>query len=169
TCISGSCVNANGTVLSVTGATIPVLFVPCGNGTNTNCTEATARSSCTSIGRQLVSHASNGINGVSSLGATQSCYWSISYFTNSSPDVAGQCLIGVSNAQWSNCCTLSQWHGNTVRVPTTLGTQFGYGSSNDTGYRSNLTNTSGTRWGCIPNGNAASALSGCSRYYVACR
>jgi hypothetical protein len=162
-------VNANGTVLSVTGTTIPVLFVLCGNGTNTNCTEPVARASCTNIGRQLVSHASDGINGVSTLGATSSCYWSISYFTNSSTDVAGQCLIGVSNAQWSSCCTRSQWHGNTVRVPSTLGQQFGYASSNDTGYRSNLANVAGTQWGCVPNGSSGAALSGCSRYYVACR
>ena len=68
-----------------------------------------------------------------------------------------------------NCCGTSSWHGNTVRVPTTLGQQFGYVSSNDTGYRSGLSNTAGTQWGCVSNATAASPLSGCSTYYVACR
>jgi hypothetical protein len=168
-CIAGTCLSANGTVLSVTGATIPVLFVPCGSGNISGCTEPVARASCTNIGRLLVSHASDGVNGVSSLGASASCQWSISYYTNSSTAVAGQCLVGVSNAQWSDCCTLSNWHGNTVRVPTTLGQQFGYIDPGNTGYRGDLTNAQGTPWGCTDVGSPASATSGCTTYYVACR
>jgi len=168
-CIAGACVNANGTVLSTGGQTIPVLFVPCGSGSISGCTEPVARASCTSIGRQLVSHASDGVNGVSSLGATASCQHSISYYTNSSPTVAGQCLVGVSNAQWSDCCTRSRWHGNTVRVPTTLGQVFGYVNTSNSGYRSDLPNAQGTPWGCTDVGSPASATSGCTTYYVACR
>jgi hypothetical protein len=75
----------------------------------------------------------------------------------------------VSNSQWSDCCGLSTWHGNTVRVPSTLNTQFGYVDPSNTGYRGNLTNAAGTQWGCVSNATAASPLSGCTTYYVACR
>jgi hypothetical protein len=116
-----------------------------------------------------VSHASNTTSGVISLGATSSCYWSVSYYTNSSSAVAGQCLVGVSNAQWSNCCNIGSWHGNVLSVPTTLGQQFGYTSTNDTGHNGGLTNTSGTTWGCQGSTQPPPARSGCTTYYVACR
>jgi hypothetical protein len=62
-----------------------------------------------------------------------------------------------------------RWHGNTVRVPTTLGQQFGYVDPGNTGYRGDLTNAQGTPWGCTDVGSPASATSGCTTYYVACR
>jgi len=167
--VDEGCVGSGtGTVRNVNGTTSAITYAQCGNGTNTNCTQAVAWSSCTSIGKKLVSHASNGGTNVVSLGATSSCYWSISYYTNASPGVAGQCLIGVSNSNWSGCCGTSSWHGNIVQIPATLNQQFGYDSSNDTGYTSGLSNVSGTTWGCIANTAAPPASGSCSRYYVAC-
>jgi hypothetical protein len=163
------CADANGTVLDVSGASLPVLIVPCGTGSVTGCTEAVARSSCTNLGRRLVSHASDGNTSVVSLGATVSCNFSISYFTNNNPAAANQCLVGVSNSGWSQCCTLTNWHGNTVRIPAALGQQFGYVWSSNSGYRSNLNNVTGTAWGCNNLSEPAQALSGCTTYFVACR
>ncbi len=170
-CSAGKCVpnGGTGTVRDVNGNIGSVTYVKCGNGSNTNCTQAVAESSCTALGMKLVSHASDGTAGVVSLGATNSCQWSISYFTNNDPAVAGQCLIGMSNASWSSCCTLGQWHGNIVTVPATLGTQFGYVNSANTGYNSNLTNVSGTTWGCVTSSTTPPARSGCTTYYVACK
>jgi hypothetical protein len=168
-CSGGKCTTGGGGTVRYTNQTIAnIVYVPCGNGTNTNCTEPTAETSCTNIGKKLVSHASNGTSAVVSLGATTSCYWDISYFTNNNPQVAGQCLIGVSNAQWSSCCGTTEWHGNIVTVPTTLGQQFGYVNSTDSGYNSNLSNVTGTTWGCQLNSQAPPARSGCGTYYVAC-
>jgi large repetitive protein len=163
-----SCQSANATVRDVAGTWSPSTLVPCGNGTNTNCTQAVAETSCTSIGKRLVSHASNGTAAVISLGATNSCYWSISYFTNTSSTLAGQCLIGVSNETWSNCCGTTNWHGNIVTIPTTLSQQYGYTSVNDSGYSASMSNVSGTTWGCIPTTTAPPARAGCTTYYVAC-
>jgi hypothetical protein len=169
-CLGGKCSSATGggTVRYTNGTITNVTYVPCGNGTNTNCTEPVAETSCTNIGLKLVSHASNGTSAVVSLGATISCEWDISYFTNNNPAVAGQCLIGVSNAQWSSCCGTTEWHGNIVTVPTTLGQQFGYVYSGDSGYNAQLSNVSGTTWGCQTNSTAPPARSGCTTYYVAC-
>lgn len=169
-CSGGSCTTVGGgTVRDVNGVVSPVTFVKCGSGAAGACTETVAEASCQSLGLKLVSHASNGTVAVTSLGATTSCYWSISYFTNNNPAVAGQCLVGVSNAQWTSCCGTSQWHGNTVQVPATLGQQFGYVSTNDTGYNGGLVNTSGTTWGCIANSSPASSGGGCTTYWVACK
>jgi hypothetical protein len=170
-CVAGTCKTPvlSGTVADVNGVFSNVTFVKCGNGTNTNCTEPVAESSCTAIGRKLVSHASNGTNAVTSLGATNSCQWSISYFTNYDPLVAGQCLVGVSNAQWTTCCNTTQWHGNIVTVPAQTGVQFGFVNSGNTGYNAGLTNTSGTTWGCQTNATAVPVRAGCTNYYVACR
>ena len=151
------------------GVVANVKYVKCGNGTNTNCTETVAETSCTAVGLKLVSHASDGTNAVVSLGATASCQWSISYFTNSDPAVANQCLVGVSNAQWSGCCGVGSWHGNTVTVPATLGQQFGYVDPSNSGYNGALTNTTGTTWGCQTNATNAPARAGCTTYYVACK
>jgi hypothetical protein len=168
-CSGGKCSTGGGGTVRYTNGTIsPVTYVPCGNGTNSNCTESVAQSSCTNIGLKLVSHASNGTTAVVSLGATSSCYYSISYFTNNDPNVAGKCLIGVSNAIWTSCCGTSSWHGNIVTVPTTLGQQFGYVYSSDSGYNSNLANTTGTTWGCLANTSPPPSRTGCTTYYVAC-
>jgi hypothetical protein len=56
-----------------------------------------------------------------------------------------------------------------VRIPGSLGQQFGFVANGNTGYRSNLTNTGGTTWGCQATNTAAGALSGCTTYFVACR
>jgi len=166
---STSVVTADGTVLDVNGVSHTILYELCGNGTNTNCTAAVAAASCTNVGRKLVSHASDGSSSVVSLGATQSCQWSISYFTNSSSTVAGQCLIGVSNDDWSQCCTPANWHGNIVQVPTTLNQQFGYVDPNNSGYNAGKSNVPGTEWGCIAVSQAPpTGPGGCTQYYVAC-
>jgi hypothetical protein len=169
-CSGGSCttVTGGGTVYFTNGTIGDVTYVPCGNGTNTNCTETVAQTSCTNIGLKLVSHASNGTASVVSLGATVSCEWDISYFTNTDSAVAGQCLVGVSNAIWTSCCGVTEWHGNIVTVPATLNQQFGYVYTTDSGYQSMLSNVSGTTWGCQTNATNVPARSGCSTYYVAC-
>lgn len=169
-CAGGNCttVGGGGTVRDVNGVISNVTYVKCGNGTSGNCTEPAAEASCTGIGLKLVSHASNGTSGVVSLGATVSCNWSVSYFTNNDAAVAGQCLVAISNAQWSSCCTLGSWHGNTLTVPVTLGQQFGYVAIGNSGYNGGLVNTSGSTWGCNPNATAVPAA-GCSTYYVACK
>jgi hypothetical protein len=163
-----TCQPSNGTVLDVGGTSHPIMMVPCGNGTVTNCVEAVAQTSCTSLGLKLVSHASDGTSSVMSLGATSSCQWSISYFTNTAQALAGQCLIGVSNAYWSSCCTATRWHGNTVTIPATVGQQFGFDYPANSGYQAGLSNVSGTTWGCIPIASAPPARAGCTTYYVAC-
>jgi hypothetical protein len=81
----------------------------------------------------------------------------------------GNVCGSVSNAQWSQCCTLNSWHGNTVTVPTTLGQQFGYIDPSNTGYNGGLTNTTGERWGCQDRTTPAPSFGGCTVHYVACR
>ncbi len=170
-CSGGKCSSGGGGTVRLTNGTIvPVTYVPCGNGTNTNCTEPVAETSCTSIGLKLISHASDGTAAVVSLGATTSCFYSISYFTNNNPAVAGQCLAGVSNAHWTgSCCANTLWHGNVVTVPTTLGQQFGWVASSDSGYNVNLTNTDGTHFACVSLSTPVPAHTGCTTYYVACK
>jgi len=167
-CVNGACVPATGTVTDVMGVVHPIMMVPCGNGTLSNCTQAVAESSCTAIGRKVVSHASDGTTGVISLGATVSCEWSVGYFVNSSQALAGQCLIGLSNASWTQCCGLTMWHGNILTIPTTLGQQFGYIYSTEIGYSSSMTNQTGLTWGCIAKTSAPSVTGSCSVYNVAC-
>ncbi|MBX5482180.1 MAG: hypothetical protein IRZ16_10145 [Myxococcaceae bacterium] len=166
--IQVTCNTNTGFVFDVAGNQLPVMFVPCGNGTSGNCTQAVAESSCAAIGRKLVSHASNGTSTIASLGATNSCNFSISYFINFSPAFAGQCLVGVSNAAWSSCCGTNSWHGNTVTIPTTLGQQFGFVNSSNSGYDPTKSNVSGTTWGCYSSSTAAGSRTGCTVYNVAC-
>jgi hypothetical protein len=169
-CYNGMCQGTGGgTVYDVNGNVFPVVYVPCGNGQISSCTETAAENSCVGIGKKLISHGSNGTNAVVSLGATTSCNWSISYFTNLNPALANQCLVGVSNAQWSSCCGTSSWHGNTVTVPNTLGQQFGFVNPGNSGYKANFSNVSGTTWGCQSNGTPPPPRMGCSTYYVACK
>jgi hypothetical protein len=169
-CSGGTCTSVGGgTVRDVNGIVSPVTYVKCGSGVAGACTEPVAEASCQGLGLKLVSHASNGTVAVVSLGATTSCNWSISYFTNNDPAVAGQCLVGVSNAQWTNCCGLGSWHGNVVTVPVTLGQQFGFVNSSNSGYNGGLVNTSGVTFGCNPNATAAPSGGGCTSYWVACK
>jgi hypothetical protein len=171
-CTNGVCVPATGMVRNVAGQSIPIIMVPCGNGTTSNCTLTVAEASCTSIGKKLVSHATDGGTSLVSLGATVSCHFSISYFTNTSASLAGQCLIGISNASWSSlsCCQSTMWHGNIVQIPTTLGQQFGFVYAGDSGYTPGLANVTGSTWGCQNATVAPSVIGpgGCSVYNVAC-
>jgi len=114
-----------------------------------------------------VSHASNGNTQVLTLGATASCYFSISYFTVNQSMPVGSCLVGVSNLDWSSCCGGGQWHGNTIPFGQPNQT-FGYVYSSDSGYVSTNTNVGGTTWGCLAVSTAASNYTGCSMQYVAC-
>lgn len=156
-----------GSVMRVDGSTVDVEFVACGEGT-TNCTADAARQACQTVGKRVVSHASDGSDTVYSLGATQSCQWSIGYYNSDQNLPEGACLAGVSNLDWSNCCGPTQWHGNTVPFPAS-GTVFGYVDISNSGYFSGQPNTSGTTWGCQNLASPASTPSPtCTSVYVAC-
>ena len=151
----------HGTVRKVDGTWIDVTYEICGN----SCTASQAKAACTSIGKKVVSHASNGTSEVYSLGATYSCQHSISYYTVDVSMSSNQCLIGISNLDWSGCCNYSQWHGNTVNfgAPNDI---FGYVQSGNTGYVSSYNNNSASTRGR----GLTSPLphSSCNEYYVAC-
>jgi hypothetical protein len=156
-----------GTVRHTGGAWLPVTYVTCGSGTPGTCNATVAKTSCTTIGQKVVSHASNGTTEVYSLGATASCYWDASYFTIAATMASTDCLVGISNLEWSSCCGTSSWHGNTLAFGA-AGVIFGYVRSSDSGYVSTYPNVSGTTWGCTSEGSAASNRSGCTTQYVAC-
>ncbi|MEC8276208.1 MAG: hypothetical protein VX026_00730 [Myxococcota bacterium] len=153
----------HGTVRKINGTWIDVTYEPCGN----SCTASQAKAACTSIGKKVVSHASNGTSEVYSLGATYSCQHSISYYTVDVSMSSNQCLIGISNLDWSGCCNYSQWHGNTVNfgAPNDI---FGYVQSGNTGYVSSYNNNSASTWGCHGLTSPAAPYSSCNEYYVAC-
>lgn len=156
-----------GTVRLTGGGTVPVQYFPCGTGVPGTCTAAAARTTCQSAGLKVVSHASDGSATVASLGAAASCQWSISYFTVNTSMPAGACLVGVSNLDWSSCCTLSNWHGNTVGFGAP-GAIFGYVNSGNSGYVPANPNVSGQTWGCVALSTPAGNLGGCTQQYVAC-
>lgn len=156
-----------GTVRTTAGGALSVQYALCGNGSPGSCTAAAARSSCQAIGRRVVSHASDGSSTVVSLGAALSCQWSISYFTVDVQMPAGSCLVGVSNLDWNSCCTLAEWHGNTVAFGAP-GATFGYVDPGNSGYNGALPNVAGERWGCVPLAQSATNLGGCTQQYVAC-
>jgi hypothetical protein len=157
---------APGTVLQVDGSAIDVEFVPCGTG-NDSCTADAARQACQDVGKRVVSHASDGSPTVQSLGATSSCQWSIGYYNADTALPDGACLAGVSNLDWSSCCTTDLWHGNTVPFPEP-GTTFGFVNESNSGYFSELPNQTGTTWGCQSLDSPASAFGSCTTLYVAC-
>ena len=146
------------------GTWIDVTYEVCGSGSS--CTANDAKSACTAVGKKVVSHGSDGTTEVKSLGATSSCNWSVSYFTVNETKTSSECLVGISNLEWSSCCGTSSWHGNTLSFAS-AGTQFGYVSSSSSGYQSSYTNSSGTTWGCSSESTSASSSS-CSTLYVAC-
>lgn len=117
----------------------------------------------------MVSHASDGSESVYSLGATQSCNWSIGYYNSDQNLPEGACLAGISNLDWSSCCGLTAWHGNTVPIPE-AGTVFGYVDTSDSGYFAEQPNSSGAAWGCQALTTPADTLSPptCTSLYVAC-
>ena len=153
----------NGTVRRIDGTWIDVTYELCGS----SCTASQAKAACTSIGKKVVSHASNGTSEVYNLGATDSCNFSISYFTVDVAMASNQCLVGISNLEWSGCCGTSSWHGNTVSFgsPNAI---FGCVNAGNSGYVSSYSNNSGNIWGCQSEGSTASSFGGCSEYYVAC-
>ena len=158
---------AAGRVMRVDGSTVDVEFVPCGEGT-TNCTADAARQACETVGKRVVSHASDGSSSVYSLGATQSCQWSIGYYNSDQDLPEGACLAGVSNLDWTSCCGPSDWHGNTVPFPE-AGTAFGYVDPGNSGYFADQPNSGGASWGCQDlNSPAATISPTCTSHYVAC-
>jgi hypothetical protein len=156
-----------GTVRRTDGTWLPVTYQLCGTGAPGSCTASAAKAACTAIGQKVVSHASAGTTEVLSLGATTSCMWSTSYFTVSTTMPSTSCLVGISNLEWSSCCTTDQWHGNTLAFGA-AGSIFGYVYSSNSGYVSTYPNVSGQAWGCDPETSAATNLSGCTTQYVAC-
>jgi hypothetical protein len=119
------------------------------------------------VGLKVVSHASDGTSTVASLGATSSCYWSISYFTVNTQMPMGACLVGVSNLDFGGCCTLGSWHGLTVDFGAPNAT-FGYVSANDSGYVAPNPNVFGANWGCTAESTPAANKAGCTQQFVAC-
>jgi len=167
-CTGGSSGGATGTARRVDGTWIPIQYVLCGSGSPGTCTASVAKSSCTSLGQKVVSHASDGTTEVLSLGATNSCLWSVSYFTVDVSMPPTSCLAGISNLEWTgSCCPTTQWHGNTLLFGT-VSTIFGYVNVSNSGYVSTYPNVEGERWGCMEKSRAAENLTGCTTQYVAC-
>ncbi len=161
------CAIPSGTARLTNGGFINVQYYPCGSGAPGQCTAATAQTTCQNVAQKVVSHASNGTSTVASLGATSSCYWSVSYYTVNQNMPAGSCLVGVANLMWSSCCGLSSWHGNTLDFGA-MNQTFGYVYQSDSGYVSQNPNITGTKWGCLSIGTAAQNWSNCTTQYVAC-
>lgn len=136
-------------------------------GTGTTCTAADAKDACEAVGLRVASHASDDTDDVASLGATNSCYWSVSYYINTDKMAASDCLVGISNLDWSDCCGLNQWHGNTMPfgAPDEV---FGYVHSSSTGLVNDYPNVSGSNWGCNSLTTPASVLGTCTDLLVAC-
>jgi hypothetical protein len=146
---------------------VPVQYYPCGNGMAGQCTATAAQNACTAVGQRVVSHASNGTSSVFSLGATMSCSWSVSYYTVTKMMSPGDCLVAISNLEWSQCCGTTTWHGNTIPFGAVNQT-FGYCAPGESGYVSTNPNVSGGTWGCQSLSQAAANGPGCTSYYVAC-
>ncbi|MBW2454449.1 MAG: hypothetical protein JRI68_08055 [Deltaproteobacteria bacterium] len=161
------CAIPSGTARLVNGGFINVQYHLCGSGVPGQCTAAVAQTTCQQVGQKVVSHASNGTSTVASLGATASCYFSISYFTVNQVMPPGSCFVGVSNLMWSSCCNTSAWHGNTLDFGAPNQT-FGRVYQNDSGYVSQNANVDGTHWGCQALTSAAQNFGSCTTQYVAC-
>jgi hypothetical protein len=158
-----------GTVRHTDGTIFGVTYELCGTGDPGTCDATTAKSACQAIGMKVVSHASNGTSEVFSLGATQSCYWSASYFTVDEAMPTDSCLVGVSNLEWSSCCTTTLWHGNTMPFGS-AGEIFGFvdSTNGDSGYVPENPNITGTTWGCQSEGASAVNYDSCATQFVAC-
>jgi len=156
-----------GTVRRTDGTWRNVQYVTCGTGSPGSCTATAAKTSCTALGQQVISHASDGTTEVLSLGGTTSCMWDTSYFTIDTTMPSTSCLVGISNLEWSGCCGTSSWHGNTLAFGA-AGAIFGYVYASDSGYVSTYPNVTGTTWGCVSEATAATNRSGCTLQYVAC-
>jgi len=156
---------SDGLVRHTDGSWFGVDFVRCGSGAPNTCTMDAAKTACAAVGLRVVSHASDDTPATRSLGATNSCQWSVSYFTVIRPMAPDACLVGVSNLDWSQCCGMSSWHGNTLLFPA-AGDTFGYVEPSNTGYDPSLPNGSGATWGCTTS--PAENVPGCATQYVAC-
>ncbi|MFT7518372.1 MAG: hypothetical protein ACI9MC_000503 [Kiritimatiellia bacterium] len=154
----------DGQVRKVSGTWEDVTYEECGSGTS--CSAVNAVTACTAVGGKVVSHASNGTSSVFSLGATASCQWSTSYFTVDDSMGSSDCLVGVSNLEWSSCCGTTNWHGNTLKFGAKT-TVFGFVNASNSGHVKSYSNVGGTTWGCISKSSAA-RQSGCTKMFVAC-
>jgi len=155
----------DGQVYTVSGDWIDVRYEKCGSGRT--CSATQAKAACSAVGMKVVSHASNGTSSTYDLGATTSCNWSISYFKVDEAKSSSDCLVGISNLDWSSCCGTTRWHGNTVSFGSP-GKVFGFVNSSNSGYVSTYSNSSGSTWGCSSLGTSASSSSSCSTLWVAC-
>lgn len=162
----------SGEVLDMSGQWHPVRFVKCRSDGGT-CNEAEAKAACQSVTGTLVTHAGSSSSTVFSMGASNSCHHTTGYFRTSDDSVvgSGNCLIAMSNVDWSGCCGTSSWHGYTVPFqPSSAGEWGYYGTGSNSGYNSGYNNISGgTGWGCQAETSNASTLGACSgNHYVAC-
>lgn len=153
----------NGTVRHTNGSWIDVSYEYCGG----SCNASQSKAACTAVGKKVVSHASNGTSEVYSLEASSSCQHSVSYYTIDQSMNSNQCLIGISNLEWSGCCGTSSWHGRTIPF-SNPGTTFGYVYSSNSGYDGSISTTNGSPWGCHSKGTPASGYGSCNEFYVAC-
>jgi hypothetical protein len=171
-CASGTCTATppQGTVYDTNGTTQSISIVPCGNGTNTNCTSSKAISSCTSIGKKLVVYdnyySTSNVTAISTVSYVDA-YYTVGYFINYDASRAGQCLVAVQAVDGYYCGS-GYWNGAIEAIPSTTGTQFGYVYNYDQGYQSTFKNNVGTYMYCTTDSSNAPALTGCTTYYVAC-
>jgi hypothetical protein len=171
-CASGKCTATppQGIVYYTSGTTANISIVPCGNGTNTNCTATVAVSSCTSIGKKLVvydnPYSTANVTAISTA-SYEDAYYTVGYFINYDSSRAGQCLVAVQ-AVSGYYCGSGEWNGAIEPMPSTTGTQFGYIYNYDQGYQSGFNNSVGTYMYCTTNAGSASSYFGCTTYYVAC-
>jgi Stigma-specific protein, Stig1 len=171
-CASGACTATppQGIVYFTNGTTQGISIVPCGNGTNTNCTSAKAISSCTAIGKQLVAYdnpySTSNVTAISTA-SYEDAYYTVGYFINYDSSRAGQCLVAVQGVD-AYYCGSGEWNGAVEVIPSSTGTQFGYIYSFDQGYQSTFTNTVNTYMYCTLDSSNAPSATGCTTYYVAC-
>ncbi len=155
----------DGQVRKTDGTWIDFKLAACGSGRS--CSGTDAEKACEDLGMKVASHASNGTTKVASLGASASCGYSVSYFEMDTEMGSSDCLVAISNLEWSSCCGTTSWHGNTLSFASP-GTVFGNVRSGDSGFSSSYTNRSGTTWGCFTKTSTASSSTSCSTLYVAC-
>lgn len=154
-----------GEVMRTDGTWTCAQYEVCGKGTA--CTAADAKAACAAVGLRVASHASDDNDDVASLGATESCNWSVSYYITEDKAAATDCLVGVSNLDWSSCCNPTRWHGNTLSFGEP-GAVFGYVASGNSGLVSGYPNVSESNWGCLPVEWEAGLAGTCTDLYVAC-
>lgn len=155
----------DGEVRHVDGTWIDFVLARCGTGTS--CTATQARAACSELGRRVPSHASDGSDTVFSLGATDSCHHSTSYYRVDAAQPENACIVTISNLDWNGCCSRGTWHGQTYRFPSP-DTVFGRILPGTTGYEASFPNTMELTWGCLNESTAPPLPSGCTEPHVAC-